>query len=57
MHDGTEGELHSLVDDPLQHVNRWDDPAVRSLRDDLLSDLWDRQPPGHEPRLQLQAPV
>ncbi|MGK2949028.1 MAG: sulfatase family protein, partial [Acidimicrobiales bacterium] len=39
VHDGTEGELYSLADDPLQQVNRWDDPAVRALRDDLLDDL------------------
>ena len=29
VHDGTEGELYSLADDPLQQVNRWDDPASR----------------------------
>ena len=46
-----------LADDPLQRVNRWDDPAVRALRDDLLADLWDRQPSVHDPRLELQAPV
>ncbi len=57
VHDGTEGELYSLADDPLQRVNRWDDPACRSVRDDLLADLWDRQPPVREPRLELQAPV
>lgn len=57
VHDGTEGELYSLTDDPLQRVNRWDDPAVRALRDDLLADLWDRQPAAHDPRLELQAPV
>ena len=56
-HDGTEGELYSLTDDPLQQVNRWDDPSVRALRDDLVSSLWDEQPPEHDPRLQLQAPV
>ena len=27
VHDGTEGELYDLVDDPLQQHNRWDDPA------------------------------
>ena len=37
--------------------NRWDDPVARSLRDDLVADLWDSQPPAHEPRLQLEAPV
>lgn len=57
VHDGTEGELYSSADDPLQRVNRWDDPAFRSVRDDLLADLWERQPPAHEPRLELQAPV
>ena len=28
-HDGTEGELYDLDDDPLQQANRWDDPALR----------------------------
>ncbi len=57
VHDGTEGELYSLADDPLQRVNRWDDPSVRAVRDDLLADLWDHQPVEHEPRLELEAPV
>ena len=57
MHDGTEGELYDLVDDPLQRHNRWNDPSVRPRRDDLLTDLWDSQPPAHAGRLQLQAPV
>jgi arylsulfatase A-like enzyme len=57
VHDGSEGELYSLVDDPLQQVNRWDDPAVRSIRDDLVADLRDHRPPDHDPRLQLEAPV
>jgi arylsulfatase A-like enzyme len=57
VHDGTEGELYDLLDDPLQQHNRWDDPSQRSLRDDLLADLWDSQPVAHETRLQLQAPV
>ena len=29
VHDGTEGELYDLADDPLQQVNRWDDPSAR----------------------------
>ena len=29
-HDGTEGELYDLADDPLQRHNRWDDPALRA---------------------------
>ena len=57
MHDGTEGELYDLVDDPLQRHNRWEDPSQRSRRADLLADLWDSQPPAHAGRLQLQAPV
>ncbi len=57
VHDGTEGELYDLIDDPLQQVNRWDDPSQRSLRDDLVADLWDSQPEAHPTRLQLQAPV
>ncbi len=39
VHDGTEGELYNLADDPLQRVNRFDDPEVRSVRDDLIADL------------------
>ena len=58
VHDGTEGELYDLVEDPLQRVNRWDDPASRSSRDDLVADLWASQPqPARSPRLLLQAPV
>jgi arylsulfatase A-like enzyme len=56
-HDGTEGELYDLDDDPLQRVNRWDDPAMRTVRDDLVADLWDHQPPARRPRLVLEAPV
>ena len=58
VHDGTEGELYDLADDPLQQVNRWDDPALRSLRDDLLADLLG--PPARRPRpagSSSQAPV
>ena len=39
VHDGTEGELYDLADDPLQQVNRWDDPALAAMRDDLVDDL------------------
>ncbi len=57
VHDGTEGELYRLDDDPWQRENRWNDPAARSTRADLVADLWDNQPPAHDPRLQLEAPV
>ena len=46
-HDGTEGELYDLVDDPLQRPNRWDDPALRSAPRRPGRRLWDHQP---EPR-------
>jgi arylsulfatase A-like enzyme len=57
VHDGSEGELYDLDDDPLQRHNRWHDPACRSQRDDLVADLWDNQPAPHDPRLQVEAPV
>ena len=56
-YDGTEGELYNLDEDPHQWHNRWDDPAARSMRDDLVSDLRDNLPPAHEPRLTVEAPV
>jgi arylsulfatase A-like enzyme len=57
VHDGTEGELYDLADDPLQRENRWEDPACRARRDDLLGALWDAQPPARLPRRRLEAPV
>jgi hypothetical protein len=57
VHDGTEGELYSLADDPLQRVNRWNDPALASLQSDLVADLRDHQPAPHDPRLDVEAPV
>jgi arylsulfatase A-like enzyme len=57
VHDGSEGELYRLDDDPLQRANRWDDPALRSVRDDLVADL--RQALGPRPphRRAVEAPV
>ncbi len=57
VHDGTEGELYDLTDDPLQQVNRWTDPACQAIREDLVADLRDHLPPVHAPRLPLEAPV
>lgn len=56
-YDGSEGELYSLVDDPLQWHNLWADPAHRSVRDDLLSDLYDHLPAPRAERLNVEAPV
>ena len=39
MHDGTEGELYDLDDDPLQRVNRFDDPRLAAVRASLLERL------------------
>jgi len=57
VHDGTEGELYNLTDDPLQVNNLWSDPDYQAVRSDLVADLFDHQPPAHEPRLDLEAPV
>ncbi len=56
-YDGTEGELYQLEDDPHQFHNRWDDPALRSLRDDLVADLYDHLPEEHSPRLLVARPA
>ncbi|MEY4174931.1 MAG: hypothetical protein RI900_2096 [Actinomycetota bacterium] len=56
-HDGSEGELYRLDDDPLQRVNLWDDPAHAAVRSDLLADLWDHQPPMQRPLRRVEAPV
>jgi hypothetical protein len=57
VHDGSEGELYSLADDPLQQINRWSDGAYRAQRDDLLADRHDHEPPARRSKLQLEAPV
>jgi arylsulfatase A-like enzyme len=57
VHDGTEGELYDLSADPLQQVNLWDDPARRSLRDDLVADLLDALPPRPATTARVEAPV
>jgi len=56
VHDGTEGELYNLADDPLQRHNLWDDPSRRALRDDLIADMWDHLPTTVE-RRGVDAPV
>jgi len=57
VHDGSEGELYDLADDPLQQVNRWDDPAARAVRDDLVDALHASLRPARAPRLPVDAPV
>jgi len=41
MHDGSEGELYVLGDDPLQRTNRFDDPALAAVRATLAERLLD----------------
>ena len=56
VHDGTEGELYNLTDDPLQRHNLWHDPSRRAIRDDLIADMWDHLPTTVE-RRGVDAPV
>ncbi len=56
-HDGSEGELYNIGDDPQQLVNRWNDPALSSLQSDLIADLWDHQPLQRKPLARVEAPV
>jgi len=57
LHDGTEGELYNLTDDPLQHVNLWDDPAHAAIRNDLCDDMWTHLPTPTDERRYCEAPV
>lgn len=57
LYDGSEGELYDMNEDPLQIYNRWDDPACRQRRMQLLDMLNESLPPPVEPRLPRLAPV
>ena len=57
MNSRGEGELYDLVNDPLQHVNLWDDPRYQATRDDLLDDMWANLPVAREPMRAVDAPV
>jgi arylsulfatase A-like enzyme len=35
VHDGSEGELYDVHNDPLQRENRYADPVLRAIRDEL----------------------
>ncbi len=50
------GELYSLGDDPHCWENRWDDPACRAMRDDLIADLY-ASLPTETRRLDVVAPA
>lgn len=59
MHDGSEGELYDLADDPLQRVNRFDDPAYGAIRATLAERVADHEdrPGERAPRGVVMAPV
>lgn len=57
VHDGSEGELYDMKEDPLQQRNLWADPARREVRDDLIATLRDSLPPAREPALVREQPV
>ena len=54
---GTEGELYDLSRDPHQMVNLWSDPSKRSVRDELVADLYENLTPAREPALPVLAPT
>ncbi|HUV57393.1 MAG TPA: sulfatase-like hydrolase/transferase [Acidimicrobiales bacterium] len=59
MHTGTEGELYDLDDDPLQRINRFDDPAYASVKAELAERLaaHERRPGERAAPGVLTAPV
>ncbi len=57
VHDGTEGELYDLKNDPLQFNNLWGETASAAIQADLVTDLLDNLPELRTPRLQCEAPV
>jgi len=57
QHDGSEGELYDLEQDPCQQVNLWDDPERSALRNDLVDDLRSSLPERRDPALEVEALV
>ena len=57
FHDGSEGELYDLENDPRHFDNLWDDPARRRLRDELVAELYASLPPMPESWPACGAPV
>jgi arylsulfatase A-like enzyme len=56
-YDGTEGELYRIDEDPHQFRNLWDDPGYRSVRSDLVADLYDSLPATRDPKLPVARPA
>jgi hypothetical protein len=51
LYDGVEGELYDHANDPQQWRNLWDEPRYRSLKSDLIADLYDHLPPARPEKL------
>jgi arylsulfatase A-like enzyme len=56
-YDGNEGELYDLRNDPRQWENLWDVPRHKSLKSDLIADLYDSLPKERDPKLKVEAPA
>ena len=48
FYDGTEGELYDVNEDPRQWRNLWDVRKYRSVKSDLVADLYDNLPTKRE---------
>ena len=57
VHDGTEGELYDLANDPLQRNNLWSSSQHVAQRDALLDDMWSSLPTRVLPLRACDAPV
>jgi hypothetical protein len=57
LYDGAEGELYDHANDPRQWRNLWDEPQYRSLKSDLIADLYDHVPPARSEQLSRVALV
>ncbi|MFZ9923164.1 MAG: sulfatase [Ilumatobacteraceae bacterium] len=57
VHDGTEGELYDLANDPLQHNNLWNSAQHAAQRASLLDDMWSSLPTRVLPLRSCDAPV
>ncbi|MCH9675626.1 MAG: sulfatase-like hydrolase/transferase [Gammaproteobacteria bacterium] len=56
-HDGTEGELYDLVNDPQQWENLWGDPAHARRKAQMIADLYAHLPAKREADLEQVALV
>ncbi|HEY4114361.1 MAG TPA: sulfatase-like hydrolase/transferase [Rhizomicrobium sp.] len=56
-YDGSEGELYDLRNDPHQWENLWDVPTLRTLKSDMIGDLYENLPPERAPKLKVEAPA